>query len=225
VHFKGNLSTTMTTQTSAGTKRAKGRNMTADEDQRLCRAWLAISQDAITSDGQKMTTFWDRITCEFNTIRLIDASTGRQTIKRVAETEEDYRPSSTLASRWSRDINKKVSKFAGCVAKSKSSLHSGWSDSQYYDFAKELYRDSTGKEFTLDGCYQILSASEKWNCVFESPSIPNSQVDIINNAIDDTSNVSEQIEGGQCYQNDTTPSILKRKANERPPGIKYKKNT
>jgi hypothetical protein len=50
-------------------QRTKLVNFTADEDMRVCHAWLAISCDPIINTGQKRQGFWSRITEAYNSRR------------------------------------------------------------------------------------------------------------------------------------------------------------
>jgi hypothetical protein len=50
-------------------QRKKLANFTADEDTRVCHAWLAVSCDPIINTGQKCQGFWSRITEAFNSRR------------------------------------------------------------------------------------------------------------------------------------------------------------
>jgi hypothetical protein len=46
-------------------KMGKGKAYTAAEDQHLCTAWVASSEDPITGTGEKKDAFWKSITATF----------------------------------------------------------------------------------------------------------------------------------------------------------------
>jgi hypothetical protein len=50
-------------------QRTKLANFTADEDSRVCHAWLVVSCDPIINTGQKRQGFWSRITEAYNSRR------------------------------------------------------------------------------------------------------------------------------------------------------------
>ena len=55
--------------TKKPTQRTKLANFTAEEDTRVCHAWLAVSCDPIINTGQKRQGFWSRITEAYNSRR------------------------------------------------------------------------------------------------------------------------------------------------------------
>ena len=55
-------------------KRKKGMNFFSKEEQVLCRSFLHISQDPICRNGQRATTFWERITRHFNDTKPCEAA-------------------------------------------------------------------------------------------------------------------------------------------------------
>ncbi|KAH7843386.1 hypothetical protein Vadar_015988 [Vaccinium darrowii] len=52
---------TVSPETQNSRVRGKAFSIEEDEDEALCRAWLAISQDPITGNSQSMGVFWERI--------------------------------------------------------------------------------------------------------------------------------------------------------------------
>jgi hypothetical protein len=48
------------------TKVRKGKNFTVEEDKQLCRSFLSISQDPIVGNGQKSSSFWERVAKSYN---------------------------------------------------------------------------------------------------------------------------------------------------------------
>jgi hypothetical protein len=52
-------------------KQKKGKNFVVDEERQLCCSFLHVLQDPMMEDGQKFTTFWDRVQNHFNESRLV----------------------------------------------------------------------------------------------------------------------------------------------------------
>ena len=44
------------------------KNFSSEDDEALCIAWITVSTDAKVGAGQKIDTFWDRITTVFNEV-------------------------------------------------------------------------------------------------------------------------------------------------------------
>ena len=55
-----------------------------------------------------------------------------------------------------------VNKFISFMKMTSSQKRSGWNDADYHQRAKELFHESTKKEFQLDHCYFILQQMEKF---------------------------------------------------------------
>jgi hypothetical protein len=70
-----------------------------EEDEALCYAWLAISQDPAIGVGKKDTRFWNRIRDHFS-----EAITGK-----------DSRTLCSIQNRWEK-IRKDCSKYRGCLS-------------------------------------------------------------------------------------------------------------
>ncbi len=60
------LKSTHTIPTETPKKMGKGKAYTAAEDQHLCTAWVATSEDPITGTGQKKDAFWKSIMAAFS---------------------------------------------------------------------------------------------------------------------------------------------------------------
>lgn len=91
----------MPPSTKANTCAVRGPGWTDEEDEWLCEAWIALTNDAVNGTDQNSNTFWGAVYDDFirrggdNGVRT---STG------------------SLSSRWGT-INREVSKFVGCLSK------------------------------------------------------------------------------------------------------------
>jgi hypothetical protein len=126
-------------------KRSRGKNFTADEDADLCRAWLAVSQDATAGTDQRAETFWGRVMEEF-----------------VAMSSGETRTIQSLQTRWS-SLQANVSKFCGYLAAVKNEEHSGWSPENILKEALHRYADFRKSAFDSMACYEILKDAPKWH--------------------------------------------------------------
>jgi hypothetical protein len=91
------LKSTHTIPTETPKKMGKGKAYTVVEDQHLCTAWVATSEDPITGTGQKKDAFWKSIMAAF---------------QRLSGPGEESRTLSSLQCRWA-SINKDATKFNG----------------------------------------------------------------------------------------------------------------
>jgi hypothetical protein len=91
-------------------KMGKGKAYTVTEDNHLCTAWVATSEDLITGTGQKKDAFWKSIMAAFQ--RLFGPGKEPKTL-------------SSLQCCWV-SINKDAKKFNGIFIQLKSIPRSGW---------------------------------------------------------------------------------------------------
>jgi len=94
-----------------------------EEDKRLIRACMNIGTDAVVGSDQKKSSFWKRVTSNFNEYRPCGAS---------------IRSWKTLNGHWSRCFPL-VSKWAGILLELERSNQSGWNDSMSIEHAKKLF--------------------------------------------------------------------------------------
>ena len=128
----------------------RGSAWTQQEDETLCRAWLAASEDPITGTGQKKDTFWSSILRNFNSLLPADLSPTDRSI-------------SSMQSRWAQ-INKDVTKFNALYSQVTSILRSGWASEMYLDEALKLFKEESDKkeDFKFLGCWFVLKEAVKW---------------------------------------------------------------
>jgi hypothetical protein len=121
-----------------------------EEDEALSRAWVAASEDAITGTDQKASKFWSRVFEIY--VELIPDGKDRT--------------STACTARWGT-INQDVTKFCGLYSQVTSIAKSGWTDDNYLEEARELFKlegkgRKMGREFLFEGCWRILKDAPKW---------------------------------------------------------------
>ena len=111
-----------------------------------------MSQDPICGNGQRNTTFWERITTHFN---------------RVKARGSPNRPSRSLETKWG-SIKHDVAKFCGAYKQVLDCRESGTSMEDVLERALEYYRDKHPKQqgFTFLHCWTLLREVPRW---WESP--------------------------------------------------------
>eukprot|EP00267_Zea_mays_P056611 XP_023156647.1 glutathione S-transferase T3-like [Zea mays] len=131
--------------TKTPTQRTKLANFTAEEDTRVCHAWLAVSCDPIINTGQKRQGFWSRITAAYNSRRgtLLERSTK------------------SLMSRWDT-IKTQCSTFAGYMMAVLRQNPSGLSDADKTSLAASRFAAIEKKPFHFLHCWAILKDQPKW---------------------------------------------------------------
>lgn len=116
-----------------------------EDEKKLASAWLTISSDSIVGNGQNDKTFWKRITDYFNASRGADPP----------------RKQNTLKQHWFwmlpfiNEFNQLHNKLLG-------QHHSGWSDDQLKDRARELYYQNRKRNFTHEHVWVMLKDDPKW---------------------------------------------------------------
>ena len=106
-----------------------------EDDRRLARSWITISNDSIVGNGQSEKAFWKRIAEYFNAHRGGVAPRKMKAIK----------------NHWHWLIPM-VTEFNGIYNKLRSEHHSGWSDDQLKEHARELFFQSKKKHFHSRAC-------------------------------------------------------------------------
>jgi hypothetical protein len=124
----------------------KGKAYTAVEDQHLCTAWVATSEDPITGTGQKKDAFWKSIMAAF---------------QRLSGPGEEPRTLSSLQCRWA-SINKDATKFNGIFTQLKMLPRSGWNQANYEEEALKLYKEEVKEDFKFLHCWVYLKEKPKW---------------------------------------------------------------
>ncbi|KAG5527482.1 hypothetical protein RHGRI_028395 [Rhododendron griersonianum] len=125
----------------------RGKGFTMVEDEALCRAYLAISQDPIIGTNQTMANLWERLRLCFSSQADVDCN----------------RTAVSLMKRWSK-IQKAVSKFCGFLAQVERRQKSGTGEKEKMAEAKRMFSiDERNKSFMFESCWEILRHSCKWD--------------------------------------------------------------
>ncbi|KAF7148148.1 hypothetical protein RHSIM_Rhsim03G0135600 [Rhododendron simsii] len=125
----------------------RGKGFTMVEDEALCRAYLAISQDPIIGTNQTLANLWERIQLCFSSQADVDRN----------------RTAISLMKRWSK-IQKAVSKFCGFLAQEERRQRSGTREKEKMGEAKRMFSiDERNKSFMFESCREILRHSCKWD--------------------------------------------------------------
>jgi hypothetical protein len=124
----------------------KGRNFIPEEERKLTRSVLAISQDPIRGNQQKSGAFWERIGLHYDDYR-----------------PGGYRGCRSLESKWGL-IKHDVAKFIGVYKQILCLNKSGTSATDILHMARELYRTKSAKhsEFTYEHCWLLVIDFPKW---------------------------------------------------------------
>ncbi|GMH36529.1 hypothetical protein BSKO_04397 [Bryopsis sp. KO-2023] len=118
------------------------------EEITLCRAWVTISEDPVTSTNQTSTTFWDRIAMEFQ------------------EKSGTIRSAKSLQSKWGR-ISRETSKFNGAFSTVQSMNVSGTNAQDTVAKAHDVFKTSTQHAFAYLHCWQVLKTTPKFKALSE----------------------------------------------------------
>jgi hypothetical protein len=131
---------------SAARPAIKGKNFQAKEEIQLTRSVLAISQDPITRNQQRSSTFWDRIFEHFKKHRLRTDRTAR-----------------SLDSKWGQ-IKHDVGEFIGCHKQVTKNKPTGTSAADIIRLAKIMFRVKSAKgcQFTFEHCWVLVKDFPRW---------------------------------------------------------------
>ncbi|EFP77994.1 uncharacterized protein PGTG_03950 [Puccinia graminis f. sp. tritici CRL 75-36-700-3] len=119
-------------------KRKKLSHYQEHEDVELCKAWIAITEDARIGTDQSGAT------------RAIT---------------QPKRPQKSVKSRWGL-LQKDINKFQACVIQVENMNQSGASVEDLLNMALELYSENQGSTFYHIRCYNILVKCPKWHDYF-----------------------------------------------------------
>ena len=121
----------------------RGKAWTPEEDLDLCKAWVKVSEDPKTGNGQKTDQFW----------------------KRIHATTKSSRSVRALSSRWS-NIRHDVSKFCGLFEAAVKLDESGKNDEDRLNDCLAIFPEqawnSAAQEFQYVECWQYLKEKPKW---------------------------------------------------------------
>ena len=140
----------------------KGNFFSQDEVRQLCRSVLHVSQDPVVGNGQRATTFWERITKHYQENRPGGCA---------------ERPSRSLETKWGV-IKHDVSKFCGVYKSILLLRESGTSAEDVLDHALDLYKVRHPKQqpFVFVHCWRLLKDVPRWADVVCSAAMPQTSV-------------------------------------------------
>ena len=124
----------------------------SDEEKRLARSWLHVTQDQKVGTGQTSVTCWGKVSSFYNSNR---------------DPDHPERPQRSLESKWA-SIRAHISKFIGCLACVEDLKISGISDVDELTKAKELFRSNSSvngkpeRKLAFIECWRILKDCPKF---------------------------------------------------------------
>ena len=121
------------TQESLENKNLDKTKWSHNEDELMINAYLTISKDSVVGNNQHNKDFWKRIAEYYNTHRALFIE----------------RKPSVLKSHYYR-INTRVNQFNQAFIRLKNEHHSGWSDDQVMENARELYHSEHNHQFKYE---------------------------------------------------------------------------
>ena len=81
-------------------------NFSTDEDTRMCKAWVATSENPVTGNNQKLDKFWDNVLAHF-----------MESYKLENKVQDAHRDARSLENRYSNSIKTATGKFCGYLSK------------------------------------------------------------------------------------------------------------
>lgn len=128
-------------------KVAKGKNFVKEEERQLTRSVLHVTQDPIVGNGQKGSSFWERISVHYD-----DNRPG------------GVRPTRSLETKWGQ-IKHDVAKFIGVHQQCVNANRSGSSAADVLKNAEELYRLKHPKnsDFTFQHVWLMIKDVPRWS--------------------------------------------------------------
>lgn len=115
------------------------------EDELMISAWLVISTDSVVGTNQQSKDFWKRIVEYYNTHRASFIE----------------RKTNVLKSHYYR-INPQVNDFNQGFIRLKNEHHSGWSDDQVMEKAREVYYSVHKSQFKYEHVWRMVKDEPKW---------------------------------------------------------------
>lgn len=116
---------------------------TVEEDERLCKTWISISEDSVVGTNQKEGQFWGRIE------RVYNSGAAEKRTKKA------------LQNRWGPYISKPVNKFAGLYSRAVNRIPTGEDNNWAVKEAGRKYYLSEGSVFNQLHSWHILKDCPK----------------------------------------------------------------
>jgi hypothetical protein len=139
-----------------GKGRGKATNWSEEEDEVLCRAYMAVSEDRKLGTSQTQKKLWDTVELEYND------KLPRGAIKR---------PAKGLSARYA-SIAKNVTKFASMYIQVQNAQPSDLNENDMVERAKEIFKDVEKKDFKYLHCWVILRNYNKFMGPLSEPPRP-----------------------------------------------------
>lgn len=124
----------------------RGSNWLEEEDEQLCRSWLAISKDAVKGTDQHRGDFWKAV-----------KDHAQSQIPSFAS-----RPADGIRQRFGM-LSHHVAKFVGCFAFVNRLNCSGTTNDDRFQEARKIFlKEMKLKTFKIQHCYEILKNEPKF---------------------------------------------------------------
>jgi len=149
-----------------GPGKGKGRrpsNFTAEEDEILCRAFVATSLDPIRGCGQKREVFWASVFKKYKEIYQRD-------VEVQVTSSLDMRTAASISARWGRKLQPDVTKFVSILRS--NPIPSGQSPDQWRLDMEGKFAARHGHPFLLKKCLLILERLPKFDYKTVTPTTP-----------------------------------------------------
>jgi hypothetical protein len=124
-------------------------NFAPDESALLASCWVSVSTDPISGNDQQSSTFWNRITVEYNS-------------RKTAGSSERTLPA--LQCHWT-SLSRAVSAMSGILNKLLRGLPSGWNDAMAMDESLKRFQEQTRKPFKFLQAFKILQEVPKFKLI------------------------------------------------------------
>jgi hypothetical protein len=123
----------------------RGAGWCALQNEQVCRSWLTVSQDAITSNEQDRSDFQSKLTEHYNAEIMKMSSSSKK------KPQYEERKSTAVIQRW-REISKCVIVFNGIVQEIWNLNESGKTDEDKMEDAERAYVADRGEPFMYMNC-------------------------------------------------------------------------
>ena len=133
----------------------RGAGWCALQNKQVCRSWLTVSQDAITSNEQDRSDFQSKLTEHYNAEIMKTSSSSKK------KPQYEERKSTAVIQRW-REISKCVIVFNGIVQEIWNLNESGKTDEDKMEDAERAYVADRGEPFMYMNCWSLLKEAPKW---------------------------------------------------------------
>ena len=131
------------------TKTTRGSNFDDEEIDQLCRSWIYVSQNCITTNGQKSDIFWQSLATHFNHYRPDLSEVLNKALIRI---KVEHRSESCFQVYWL---------YFWCSQYGWKRHFRRWR----YRKSLKIFKSTIGTSFSLMTAYRILSVAPKWQSI------------------------------------------------------------